>query len=190
MGMSATATVFWGYDLGTLEREDGEDLAPAWMWDGNDRLANWGDADEHIARKLGWVKVPFPDHLFADDTRAVYGRGGASADEYRRWEAERKAHPDYLAWSNSRDEVGRLVSGLKLSCVLDSYGPEEDETRLYVAVEESIVSTQYGCAEFNPHQPGTSRARPRLNRYCKLLDLPPALTIDRPARWHVAAYYG
>ncbi|WP_306365474.1 hypothetical protein [Nocardia sp. CC227C] len=94
MGMSLSADVFWGFDLGYDDDIDDEAM-PQWRQDG-------GDWEEVLARKLGWNEVPYPT-------------GGFTGEDYRN-------SPEYRAWSASRDEMYALVKACGVE--IDGYGYE------------------------------------------------------------------
>lgn len=99
MGHNPSADLFYGYDL-VLDGEDFEDLRPQWWQDGEE----W---EEVLARKLGWVEVPYPDFSKVD------------------WDDRHKT-PEYKAWSESRDALHALTR--RIDVEIDSYGYMEEPT--------------------------------------------------------------
>ncbi|WP_029923908.1 hypothetical protein [Nocardia otitidiscaviarum] len=167
MGMSLSADVFWGFDLGYGEDIDDNQM-PLWWQDGE----NW---EEVLAGRLGWVDVPFPKELAPaalDDWRIP----AAEPDRLRQ---ELRATPEYRAWSANRDQLRELVKSIGVE--IDLYGYEYDARS--VRIKASVQSCDSGAQPLKPLDVSPDWAD-QLARFCELLEIPiPETGPD----WHLCA---
>ena len=173
MGHSLSADVFWGFDLGTDDDIDVDDM-PSW-WEGDEEEGG-GDWEEVLARRLGWVEVPFPTNAPAglDDWRTP-------EEERNRLQRQFRATPEYQAWSASRDGLRDLVKSVGVE--IDSYGYEFGGKVVRV---KASAQTCYGAVRLNdlvvaPDWPE------QIARFCELLELP--VPAEGPG-WHLCASWG
>lgn len=168
MGQSPSADLYWGYDLGDLtDRETWESLRPDWM----------EDEEETLARRLGWVEVPFPANIPEPDYSLSY-------EERKRVEEQQRDTPEYRAWSANRSEIYALVAPIPVE--LDRYGYLEDPAYC-VRVKASVQSADdWGSIAVKPlivlpEWPD------QLAEFMRLLDLP---IPSAEAGWHMNCSYG
>jgi hypothetical protein len=184
MGTSYNTLVFYGVDLGDLSDGDGNLWAPAWMLDA-DGLLDW-DPEDHLAKKLGWTPIPFPDHavITAPDR---FGRPS------RRMNTE---HPDYVAYSANQDRKRMTLAAADFGCTLDDYGHAEGDLTLLVQVDASVVKGDvWTCRRLELKDPAVAVGsypprewRERLERYLGALEIPAE---HRPAPgWHLTGWVG
>jgi hypothetical protein len=173
MGMSPSADLFWGYDLGGLtDRETYDSLQPQWMED--DR-----DDDEVLAAALGWVEMPFPSGI------TEHPRGyDATYEERREWDRQQRDTDEYRAWSANRDELRATIAQVPVE--LDRYGYGEDPGYC-VRVKASVQrADDYGSTAVKPLVVDPAWAE-QLAEFMRLMQLPvPAV---EPG-WHMNCSYG
>lgn len=137
MGMSPSADLIYGYDLdGLLEDDDYNDLRPQW-WQAGD----WDDWAKVIARKAGWIEVPYPNEGAIQNLR----RATASWEERKRLDAEFYETPEYQAWSASLGEM-RKFSG-RLSCSIDTYGYLDEPSFVIMVNNAGYRAWDYGSCK-------------------------------------------
>jgi len=145
MGMSPSADLFWGYDLGDLtDQRTWDSLKPEWMDDDGD----WEEI--YAQRAAGWVEAPFPDHSSIPSRSELYREYGyqRAEDEIRKAEDALCETPEYRAWSASRKRLREIIeqSGIQL----DTYG-YIDEPSYCVYVKDSHQRVDdYGCVNVSP----------------------------------------
>lgn len=170
MGMSLSADVFYGFDLGHLDDID-EDEMPQWWQDDEE----W---EEVLARKLGWVEVPHstgPEPEGLNNYRLPH-------EERDRLYAEYRATPEYRGWSANRDELRDLANSIGVE--IDSYGYEYGGK--CVRIKASAQGCDYGPQRLAPLEVDPSWGE-QLARFCELLELP--IPDDGPG-WHLCASWG
>lgn len=174
MGSSPSADVYYGYDLGDLTGEDFEDLRPQWWQDDEE----W---EEALARKLGWAEVPYPD--FGEEYNSRYR--AAEWDERQRMDQERYETPEYEAWSDSRDEMRRLLSQVQVE--IDRYG-YYDEPTYALRVKASVQGVgDWGSVELEPLVV-QSIWDTQLQHFVELLEL--RMLDGLKPGWHLNCSYG
>lgn len=165
MGTSCNTLVFYGVDLGDLTDPDTYDTwAPAWMLDDDGSIDDWDPAD-HLARKLGWEPVPFPDHavITAPDRFGVPSR---RMDDQ---------HPDYIAYRAGQGRRAEILRTADYGCSIDSYGHSEGDLALLVQVDASVVSGDvWTCRRLDTATIGgnVSDWNVLLERYLDALEIP------------------
>lgn len=162
MGMHAHGEVFFGYDLGDLyDRETYDFTGPEWLEDGE---TEWEDV---YAKTKGVEALPYPEHI-ADLSNA-----------------ERRAHPDYQAWSESLNAVRRTAA--ESGCELATYGHIDGDRYWCVRANASHVTAAYECVDL-----GAAIARfdgawaAQLEEFARVLALP--LPEGGP-RWYLTSTY-
>jgi len=180
MGYSPSATIFYGYDLGTMEDEELEKwCGPSWWADDEGGFNGDIDWEDVAAERLGWTETaPHPLRPSAlGDYTIPYAERQRLEDEYRK-------SPEFLAWSadwRNRNDILRR-SGVKLS----SYGHENDTTCWTIEILASHFSVYGWTTEaleslsVDPAWPGL------LERFMDLMELP----VDGFPGWHVTVSYG
>lgn len=167
MGVNYSTGVLYGVDLGDL---DGWDAAPAWMLNDAGDVDDW-DPEEFLAGKLGgWTDMPYPEHL--DRGAPGYDR---SYQERDAWEAQKREHPDYRAWSANLDRKREIVAAADFGCSIDSYGHSEGDLTLLVKVDASEVSSDIWTAkplDSAVMVADTSEWERKLARYLDALEIP------------------
>lgn len=167
MGMSPSADLYWGFDLGDLcDPETYESLGPAWM----EEFADW---EEELARRLGWIEVPFPANAPDDDWRM-----GRIRQAFR-------ATSEYQAWSVSVDRRRDLVKGYGVE--LGTYGGHDEPSYCVRVVASVQCPPGWGSIELDPLtvDPGW---RDQIMRFMELLELP--IPEGKEPGWHMNCSYG
>lgn len=187
MGSSASADLFYGYDLGDMTDHDTwESLMPVWMRDADpdddegDDPGDGLDWETAVAMRLGWVKVPYPPDVPDTPWNMPY--------EERR--AIRKAFdetPAAKTWLANRQELHRL--GQSLGVEMDTYGYMLDgDVSHYVKVIASSQSVRcYGSIEVAELQVSPEWDE-MIARFMELLELP--VPKDKKPGWHLNCSYG
>lgn len=177
MGSSPSADLYWGYDLGDLTDPDTyESIGPQWLQDD-------GDADEALAKALGWVKVPFPDG--APEQNYTNRDYRAAEQDYRRAKEAFMATPQYQAWSDNLAEQRRIISPIPVE--LGRYGWSE-EASLCVRVKASVQHAgDYGSIALKPLEVAPEWAE-QLAEFMRLLELP--IPAGVAPGWHMNCSYG
>lgn len=186
MGMSASADLFYGYNLGLMVDDHYESTAPAWWQEAEDR-DDTPDWEDELAKRLGWTPVPFPDD-YPERDRSIYrlprDQFRAAEEEQRRIEDEyRQTSPGYLAWSESRDAQHRFLASVPVA--LDTYGHEGGDTSWVMRVKKSAF-TVYGCdcVELGALTVGAEWDE-QLRRFAELLEF----DVTGKPGWHVSVSY-
>lgn len=172
MGMSPSADLYWGYDLGDLcDPETYDSLRPAWMEEDDD----W---EEELARRLGWTEVPFPANAPADDWRMPH-------EERERIRQEFRTTPEYQAWSASRDRMHELAKSCGVE--LDTYG-YHDEPAHCARIKASVQrASDWGSVELGPLAVDPAW-RDQITLFMELLELP--VSEGKEPGWHMSCSYG
>lgn len=177
MGMSPSADLYWGFDLGDLcDPQTYDSLKPAWMDPDDDGEGfEW---DEELARRLGWVEVPFPQGAPEDDWRL-------HREERDRIRLEFRATPEYQAWSASRDAMRELVN--QQGVELDTYSNHE-EPSYCVRIKASVQrADDWGSVALDPLVVADGW-RDQIMRFMELLELPVPAGVE--PGWHMNCSYG
>jgi len=183
MGQSPSADLFYGYDLGTMETgsPDWEDLRPEWLRseDEDGGEIDSEEADEHLARKLGWIEEPFPD-LPEIPYDLPY-------EEKKRLRQEQWETPEWKAWSSNRDEKQRLNDSYGVT--LDTYGYGEGETHWFVRIDASHQRAyDWGSTLIDPIKLiAVDDWDQKLAAFMELMELP---TLGKAPGWHMNCSYG
>lgn len=179
MGMTPSASVYWGFDLDDMTDPDTWDsLQPAWMGDEGD----WGEV---YAQRMGWQPVPFPKG--APDRRVLYTQfGGQRADEeYQKAEDAFRATAEYKAWQTAYRAQLELVKQSPVELGIYGY---IDEPGYCVKIRASEQhSPDWGDIELKPLIVGDDWEA-QLMAFMRLLELP--LPKDVKPAWHVNCSYG
>jgi hypothetical protein len=177
MGMSPSADLIYGYDLdGLLYDDDYNDLRPQWWQDGDE----W---EEALARKLGWIEVPFPSEGTLQNLR----RATTNWEERKRLDAVFYETPEYQAWSASRDEMRKLSGRFGVS--IDYYGYNEDWSHVIKIDNQGFRAYDYGACKVDVKDlvvgPDWDK---RLAEFVELLEfqIPEGV---KPG-WHMTCSYG
>ncbi|WP_157224922.1 hypothetical protein [Nocardia thailandica] len=184
MGSSPSADVYFGYDLPEPEYNYDTDTTnePQWMQDDED----WED---ELARRLGWIEVPFPADY--PDGRQELWRLPREARELAektirdRQQTFQETSPDYQAWSASRDRRRELLATVPVE--LDSYGCDGGDPQYAVRIKASVQHVYgWSSTRLNPlvEQP---EWRGQLARFVELLGLDVG---DAEPGWHLNCTYG
>ncbi len=188
MGSSPSADLYYGYDLGEMYDSDYESTAPDWWQEaeGNDEGFDWED---ELARRLGWVEVPFPDDYPEEDRRiwrlhaaeheaAVNAHREAmkeyerASDAYRQYRASRKKRADLLA---------------EVPVKLDTYGYSEGDTVWALQLKASVqTADDWGSIKLKPVV-AAPEWNDQLARFIELLEF--NVPEGGPA-WHLNCSYG
>lgn len=177
MGMSPSADLYWGFDLGDLcDPGTYDSLKPAWMEpEDDDEGAEW---DEELARRLGWTEAPFPPRAPSDDWRLPPEGRDRIRQEFR-------ATPEYQAWSASRDELHNIIK--QIGVELDTYGYHE-EPSYSVRVKASVQRVDdWGSVALEPLVVADGW-RDQIMRFMELLELP--VPEGKEPGWHMNCSYG
>lgn len=153
-----------------------ESLKPGWMEpeDGGEGAA-W---EEELARRLGWVEIPFPENAPENDWPMP-------DEERRRIREEFEATPEYQAWSTNRGELHEIVK--QHGVAIDTYG--SPGYSMYCAQVKASIQWVYdwGSIELaplvvDPVWPGL------IARFVQLLELP--TSSGKQPGWHMNCSYG
>lgn len=198
MGTSVSGTVFYGFDLDIAMDEDTyASLMPAWLvppYDESGEPREGEEVDDHLARMLGWVPVPFPEHLNWPSRHHFTGTWAERDIAYREAEAVLKATPEYAAWEADRAERRRILKGGP-GVRLERYGYPEGEACWRVSVTESERRIpDGGCLPldvpvlFVQGGVGSDEWNRLLQQFVILMDLG-AATRGAVPQWHVCVDY-
>lgn len=181
MGMSASASVYWGLDLGDVtDHETWDSLMPGWM--DQDEGRDW---EQELAARLGWQEVPFPEGPPQRST--YYGQFGYDLGkrEYNKAEAAFRDTPEYEAWSASRSQMHDLIKDYPVALV--TYSNSDDPSYCVKIRASEQHPPDWGDIELNPLVVGDDWEA-QLMAFMRLLELP--LPKDVKPAWHVNCSYG
>lgn len=164
MGMSLSVDVFYGYDC-DYEWEprpidyDAEDFD----WDEEREEFDWED---ELARKLGWVEVPYPTDL------------AAATDE------EKSNSPEFQAWKTGLHEKWALLRETPVE--IDSYGYEHNARCIRVkASGQAGYASSMALDALPPTDPQWDA---QLAHFIELLEI--VVPEGSKPGWHVCCSYG
>lgn len=196
MGMSPSADLYWGFDLGDMTHPTTwESLKPPWMDEYTDDATgeyhepqDWEEV--YAERAHGWVEVPFPDEL-CPDRSAIYHKHRGSHDSFQKAEAEIQVAeaafrntPEYQVWSANRQELRELATDSNVR--IGTYGYSDDPCYfVYVLMSHQRVD-DYGDIELQPLAVGDDW-KTQLLDFMKLMELP-LLEGEEPT-WHMNCSY-
>lgn len=177
MGMSPSADLYWGFDLGDLtDRETYDSLAPEWMEPEDDSEgAEW---EEELARRLGWAEVRFPSGAPEDDW-------SLSREERDRVRLEFRSTPEYQAWAASQNAMQDLVKQQEVE--LATYSNHEEPSycaRVKASVQQAPA---WGSVALEPLVVAEGW-RDQIMRFMELLALPIPPGVE--PGWHMNCSYG
>lgn len=184
MGFSASAEVFYGYDLGDmLDPDTFENFRPGW-WE---IAGDWTEWREVAATKLGWVEVPHPGY-----SAEFMARYGAEQDWNKKalLMAEFWDSPAMNAWKDSQVDVERILRDAGLGDIeLDHYGYLDGEPSFALKVVSSVTRAHdFGSAELPDWLGAEDDWRKQLERAADLLEL--TAVGDLEPAWILAVSYG
>lgn len=186
MGMSPSADLYWGFDLGDMTDNDWNSLKPAWMGeDGEEEEQDWEEV--YAARSAGWVEAPFPDHSHLPSRAELYRKYDfmRAEAELKKAEDALRETPEYEAWSASRSRLREIIE--QVAVKLDTYG-YIDEPRYFVYVIASHQrADDYGDIALKPIIVDPAW-RQQLFDFMKLMELP--IPEGEEPGWHLNCSYG
>lgn len=187
MGMSPSADLYWGFNLGDMIDDDWNSLEPKWMGgDDDEPEQDWEEV--YAERAVGWKEAPFPGHL-APDRSAIYRKysGDWAQAEAKIKEAENVLHnmPEYEAWSASRSRLREIVKGCRVK--FDTYGYSDEPSHFVYVIASHQRADDYGDIALKPmiYDPVWKQ---QLFNFMQLMELP--IPKGEEPGWHLNCSYG